>query len=138
MVRKLLFSLIITIFILSLVEVDPLHAGSNYQITIESARIASNKADGRKWDVYPRDPDPFVKVFIGGNLVLQTSVQQNTYSPSWHERVKVSYKKGVSFRIEVWDKDAMSDDLIGIWEDTELPEEPLSFGQVSSLNLSIQ
>lgn len=138
MVKKTLFiSVIVTVFILSTITTDGLYAGNNYEIKIKSARIASKKADGRNWDVYPKSPDPFVKLFIGGELVLQTSVQKDTHTPEWNEKVKISYKKGSGIRIEVWDKDAMANDLIGIWEDNKLPEEELSFGQVGELIVSV-
>ena len=113
------------------------HPGSKNELKIISAQIAGKKADGRNWDVIPKSPDPFVKLFIGGDLVFQTSVQIDTYTPFWNEKVPISYKKGVSIRIEVWDKDAIVNDLIGTWEGNNLPGEELSFGQVRVLILSL-
>lgn len=139
MAKKILFfSAIVTLFILLTVTTESFLEGSNYEIKIVSARIAEKKADGRKWDVYPASPDPFVKIFIGGELILQTSVQTDTYTPSWNEKTNTSYQKKVSIRIEVWDKDAMYNDLIGTWEGNELPEEELSFEQVRELIISIE
>ncbi len=115
-------------------------AGSN-QITVSSAKIAVKRADGRDWDMGPGGPDPFVKIFVGGSLALRTEVKKDTYVPSWGEAVNVLYREGVSFRIEVWDRDGTDgkeDDLIGKWEATGLPGEVLSFGQVSVLNLSVR
>jgi Ca2+-dependent lipid-binding protein len=138
MLRKILFlSVIVTVLILSMITTEDLYAKSNYELKISSAQIAEKKADGRNWDVFPKSPDPFVKIFIGGDLIFRTSVQTDTYTPSWNEKTNISYKKGVSIRIEVWDKDAMSDDLIGIWEGNDLPGEELSFGQVSELIISV-
>lgn len=135
--RTLFFSVIVTIFIFSTITIEGLYAVSNYEITIVAARIAVKKADGRNWDLYPKSPDPFVKVFIGGDLALQTSVQKDTYTPLWNEKANVSYKKGLSVRIEVWDRDAMSDDSIGTWEGNKLPDGELSFGQVRELSISV-
>jgi Ca2+-dependent lipid-binding protein len=135
--RTLFFSVIVTVFILSTIATEDLYAGSNYEIKIIAARIAVKKDDGRNWDLYPKSPDPFVKVFIAGDLVLQTSVQKDTYTPLWNEKEKISYEKGLSVRIEVWDRDAMSDDSIGTWEGNKLPDGELSFGQVRELSISV-
>jgi hypothetical protein len=130
--------LIVTVFFLSMAAADCNHPpGSKNELKIISAQIAEKKADGRNWDLIPRAPDPFIKLFIGGELVFQTSVQIDTYTPFWNEKATISHKKGVSIRIEVWDKDAMVNDLIGTWEDRDLPGEELSFGQVRVLILSL-
>lgn len=135
--RTLFLGIIIIIFILSTISTEGLYAGSNYEITILAARIAAKKADGKNWDLYSKSPDPFVKIFIAGNLVFQTSVQKDTYTPVWNEKEKISYEKGLSVRLEVWDKDTMFDDSIGTWEGNKLPDGQLSFGQVRELSISV-
>jgi hypothetical protein len=113
--------------------------GASYRMTIRSAEIAERKSDGRWWDVPPSvRPEPFVKVFVDGRLIYTTGVAKNTYSPSWGESFSFSYKKGQDIKIEVWDQDPWSDDFIGNWHGTSLPDGRLRFGQVESLYITVR
>jgi Ca2+-dependent lipid-binding protein len=113
--------------------------GTSYKMTVKSAEIAERKSDGRWWDVPPSvTPETFVKVFVDGRLIYTTAVVKNTYSPSWGESFSFSYKKGQEIKIEVWDQDPMSDDFIGKWFGSSLPDERLQFDQVKSLYITIQ
>lgn len=73
-----------------------------------SANIAATN-NGTPWDADGSPPDPYV-LFDGVN---QTSVQQNTYTPSWNQGFVYTVQQlQAGVRLQVFDKDLISDDPI--------------------------
>lgn len=86
-----------------------------------SATIESTKSCGCPWD-FPlvgkkAAPDPYIKVWVyerGGAQVDygETFVEWDTTEPTWNKDI-AQVKDGQVIWVEVWDKDAKYDDLIG-------------------------
>ena len=124
--------MVLIVFVLGLL-------GASYKMTIKSAQIAEKKSNGWPWDSPPPiKPEPFVKVFVDNQLIYTTDTVKDTYSPVWNESFSVSYKDGQNIKIEVWDEDLWSHDLIGNWHGTSLPDGRLSFGRVESLYVTVR
>jgi hypothetical protein len=94
----------------------------------------------------PTPPDLFVRVFAGGELVIETAEQKgfdadwsSEDGPAAHAEIEV----GAPLRIEVWDRDVMFHDLVGI-TDGKMPASAEGgrwvlggFGQVRRLVLRL-
>ena len=74
------------------------------------------------WD----DPDPYIRLtFVdsNGNIFYeQTSIQFNTRSPEWNERIAMQEREWQFFRIRAFDQDLWSDDDIMSMSKTVLVE----------------
>lgn len=113
--------------------------GASYKMTIKSAQIAEKKSNGLPWDSPPfMKPEPYVKVFVDNRLIYTTNMVKDTHSPVWNESFSFSYKDGQNIKIEVWDEDVWSDDFIGNWHGTSLPDGELRFGRVESLYVTVR
>lgn len=127
----------ITLMVLIVFALDLL--GASYKMTIKSAQIAEKKSNGLPWDSPPlMKPEPYVKIFVDNRLIYKTDMVKDTYSPVWNESFSFSYKDGQNIKFEVWDEDLWSDDLIGNWHGTRLPDGELSFGRVESLYVTVR
>jgi WD40 repeat protein len=139
--------------LLSLVVVLALSAGpgmaGGVELVVESAQIKETKANGKAWDAGNGLPDPYVLVRVqpsekkASKEVGRTSVQKDTLNPRWNKKV-CPLSLGDVVTVEVWDKDAAVDDLIGrdkyTVTETLIKQRVLrlSFGQVKQLQLSLR
>lgn len=88
-------------------------------LVVKGATLKSTKADGKPWDAFNGQPDPFVRCFVagagGGWELLDTSeVVENSTTATWDLRLsddRLTPERKVKF--EVYDKDGASNDLIG-------------------------
>ena len=138
MIKKLFKIKPLMFVVLGLFTLSCFHLyGASYQITIGSAQIDDSKLDGKSWDAFKGLPDVFVRVFVNGNLQFSTSVKKDTCTPEWDETFTINYNDGDKIVIEVWDEDTASNDLIGRWKSTELPDGEISHGSFKNLKVSI-
>ena len=78
------------------------------------ARYGCSLRDTDSW--LADDPEPYIKFTAvdssGGHYSRNSSVKSNTRNPSWNEWVPVSDREWYFFRIQVWDEDYGSDDMM--------------------------
>ena len=67
------------------------------------------------------DPDAYLRLKKNSRNIGRTSTSMDTYYPTWYEGVTLDYKFGDRVRLELWDEDLFSDDLIDVYETAQLP-----------------
>jgi hypothetical protein len=75
------------------------------------AVIPNKTRDGRSWDsVGGSLPDAFAKLFIDGQVILETPVQSNSLTPTWPNQRKANYhvRSGASVKVELWDSNPIN------------------------------
>lgn len=93
--------------------------GREYVITIADAAIPVAKPDGSAWDPDGSAPDPFAVLSLNGRALGTTTAVQDSLLPVWRQTTAPTViPAGVSMRLDVVDKDAVSDDgiLTCTWE----------------------
>ncbi|KAK6308444.1 hypothetical protein J4Q44_G00217150 [Coregonus suidteri] len=79
---------------------------------------ASGMVEG---DIAGNYPDPYVKVWCGGESGGMTNWQKDTHNPSWSAVFSfLDVPSSASLKFEIWDKDLNFDDLLGTCTNTEL------------------
>lgn len=86
-------------------------------MTIVDAQIPQRNRGDSNWDEGGGPPDPFVRVYRDDVLVFESSTQDNTIHPAWNQSLprNIEIPSDTDFRIEVWDRDAVGADPIGIY-----------------------
>lgn len=89
-----------------------------FRLEIVSADVPETQRSGLPWDEDDA-PDPFVKVFINGKPIWETATLSNTLHPEFgssHPRNLAIERATARMRVELWDKDSVGNDPIGIYE----------------------
>lgn len=120
-----------------------LAAADPYLITVVDARIATKKADGKRWDLglfKSPLPDAFVELTVGG-VTLKTPYIRNTHLPRWNMSRTFNTQLNDKVVIVVRDRDRItSHDLIGKTDLTLkqlMKTKTLVFGQVLALRIKV-
>lgn len=90
------------------------------------AVIPNKTRDGRSWDsVGGAKPDAFAKLFIDGQVILETPVQSNTLTPTWPDQRKANYhvRSGAAVKVELWDSNAINNHPICVVDVRDLHSE---------------
>jgi hypothetical protein len=90
------------------------------------ATIPSKTRDGRSWDsVGGSLPDAFAKLFVDGQVILETPVQSNTLTPTWPEQRKANYhvRNGAAVKVELWDSNPINNHPICVAEVSDIHSE---------------
>ena len=98
-----------------------------YWMTIVSAQVPERNRGNSNWDDGGGAPDPFVRVYRDDVLVFESSTQDDTIAPEWHQDLphNIEIPPDASFRLEVWDRDAVGADPIGIYRGHGRPSNAL-------------
>lgn len=88
-----------------------------YWMTIVSAQVPDRNRGNSNWDDGGGAPDPFVRVYRDEELVFESSTQDDTTDPAWNQTLprNIEIPPSASFRLEVWDRDAVGADPIGVY-----------------------
>lgn len=94
-----------------------------YQLTIVEAQVVPQRRGGLPWDDGGGGPDPFVRVFRGEEMIFETPVINDSNAPRWNASVPANVRvtSTVALRFEVWDRDDIGADPIGIYRNTGRP-----------------
>jgi hypothetical protein len=90
---------------------------------IVSAQVQRRNRGDSDWDDGDGMPDPFVRVYRDDVLVFESHTVDDTLAPIWNEDLprNIELSSNSSLRIEVWDRDAVGGDPIGIYRGHGLP-----------------
>jgi C2 domain len=90
-----------------------------YYVAVRKADIPRHTLDGRRWDELGTGaPDPYAVVYINGEELFRTTVQSDSFEPTWPDGPKLNYTvaKGAKLKVEVWDDNAVSPEPICVRE----------------------
>jgi hypothetical protein len=95
-------------------------------IAFKGATVPMETRDGRKWGggLGRAAPDPYAVLYLNGKVLLKTSSQANTLTPTWPDGPAGNFRvtRNDRFRVELWDSNALNDHPIGIKEVGSLDE----------------
>jgi hypothetical protein len=115
--KELLFMRLIVALCCLLFGTSAAFAEGDYLLTLNQVSVQPIKADGKTWDLgvgKNKAPDLFVTISVDGTYVLQAKLDENlsTVSPKLATK-DFALSDTSSLEIIVFDKDSLSDDLIG-------------------------
>ncbi|MGF1468368.1 MAG: PDZ domain-containing protein [Sandaracinaceae bacterium] len=94
-----------------------------WSVTIVSAQVSHQMRGAIPWDDGGGLPDVFVRFFRDGELLFETETVDDSLEPVWEARLprNVHLPSHAQLRFEVWDRDAINGDPVGILREEGLP-----------------
>ena len=88
-----------------------------WRLVLVRADIPPRQRSGLPWDD-DGGPDPFLKVIVDGQVKWESPVMQNSIHPELNQSPpkNFAFPSDSRMRLELWDKDGVSADPIGIYE----------------------
>ena len=115
-------------------------------LMISDLKVSVAQAEGQFWDLKPSSyPDPLIKIYIGGVLSWTSQVWTDrlhpisTQSPLMTSVYRRSWPKEITdavMKVEIWDKDITSDDLITSFELSRIQLQTMTHTPISLGNSS--
>jgi hypothetical protein len=105
-------------------EVHSVSAPSDvWSLTIVGASIPPRSRGNIAWDGADGLPDPFVRIYRNEELIWESATLQDTLAPQWNAQLPRNFyaPADASLRFEVWDRDEIGADPIGIFRHRGLP-----------------
>lgn len=98
-----------------------------WSMRIVSAQVPLRNRGDSNWDDGGGMPDPFVRVYRDDVLVFESRTMDDTIAPVWNEDLprNIEVSSSSSLRLEVWDRDAVGGDPVGIYRGHGLPSNAL-------------
>lgn len=98
-----------------------------YWMTIVSAQVPERNRGNSNWDDGGGAPDPFVRVYRDDVLVFESRTMDDTLAPEWNQDLpeNIEIPPNASFRLEVWDRDAVGGDPVGVFRGHGRPSNAL-------------
>lgn len=98
-----------------------------WQLTVVGAHVRPRRQGDLHWDDGEGRPDVFVRIYRDGELVHETETIDDSLTPEWDETLprNVRLPPDRPLRIEVWDRDTVGNDPVGIYDHRGLPETAL-------------
>lgn len=95
-----------------------------WQLTVVGAHIRPRKSGDLSWDADDGLPDVYVRIFRDDELVFETPTIDDTLQPEWNATLPRNFRIPPSrrLRIEVWDRDTVGSDPVGIYHHSGLPD----------------
>jgi hypothetical protein len=95
-----------------------------WQLTVVEAHVRPRKAGDLTWDENGGLPDVFVRILRDGQAVWESPVVDDSLNPQWNATLPRNFRipRGTPLRIEVWDRDAVGSDPVGIFDEHGLPQ----------------
>ncbi|MDX2089611.1 MAG: PDZ domain-containing protein [Kofleriaceae bacterium] len=94
-----------------------------WALTIVAARIPPRSRGGLAWDGTDGLPDAFVRIYRNDQLVFESPAANDSLSPEWELRLPRNFftPADASYRFELWDRDDIGADPIGMYRNRSLP-----------------
>ena len=88
-----------------------------WRLVLVRADVPPRQRSGLAWDEDP-GPDPYLKVIVEGRELWESPVIQNNIHPEFNASPpkNFAFSPDSKVRLELWDKDGVSADPIGIYE----------------------
>lgn len=115
------------------VTLDPPPPSDLLFIKFAGANIPERTRDGRRWDsIGGSRPDPFARLSIDDEVILETPVQGDTLTPTWPNQRSANYRipTGAAAKVELWDSNPINNHPICIKEIRDLPNEAIGEAEV--------
>lgn len=95
-----------------------------WQLELVRAEVPHEKRSGLSWDDDGGAPDPYFVLIVDGKPRWKSQVVQDAVAPEFNARPpeNLSLKRNAKVRIELWDKDAIGGDPVGIYEGRALSD----------------
>ena len=102
-----------------------------YSVTIVSAVVPQRGRGNRDWDDGHGLPDVFVRIYRDDVLLFESRTIDDTLAPVWNQALprNLSIPSDAPFRIEVWDRDGVGSDPIGIYRGHGRPSNAIEGGE---------
>ena len=108
--------------------------GTLYTVTVTSAHVPPRDPNGASWDLGGGAPDLFVVVEHDGRL-FPTNAVADSFDPVWDHPLAITIRRGVEFRVDLWDEDLGDPDWGGAWAYADgLPVDVLRLGSMFLLS----
>ena len=95
-----------------------------WQLTFVEAHVRPRKSGDLSWDEEEGLPDVYVRFMRDGEVIFETQTVADSLNPQWNEspehNIRLSSQSQV--RIEVWDRDLVGGDPVGIYNQRGLPD----------------
>lgn len=94
-----------------------------WSLTLVSAQIPPRSRGDLGWDGSDGLPDCFVRVYRGEELVYESPTIQDSLAPQWNVALprNVYAPRDRMIRFEIWDRDEVGADPVGIYRNRGLP-----------------
>lgn len=107
------------------VKLDPPPPESLYYLSLKGAVVPQRTRGNEKWDELGEGaPDPYVKLYLDGEMLFTTSTVQDSYEPKWADAPRQNWvvpNDGV-LKVEMWNANPVNDQVICITEVDRLHE----------------
>lgn len=94
-----------------------------FSVTIVSAQTGSSRRGALSWDDGGGLPDCFVRVYRDDEMLFETTTIADSLRPEWNQTAphNIEVPSGARIRLEVWDRDTLGADPVGIWQGVGMP-----------------
>lgn len=94
-----------------------------WSLTIAGATVPPQSRGALAWDGRDGLPDPFVRIYRDDVLVWESETLQDTLAPAWNATLprNLYAPTNAMYRFEIWDRDEVGADPIGIYRHRGLP-----------------
>jgi hypothetical protein len=94
-----------------------------WRFVLVSADVPPQQRSGLAWDD-DAGPDPFLRVFVGDRKLWESETLENTIRPKFDAgpSKNLALPRNERMRLELWDKDGVSAEPIGVYEGRALGE----------------
>jgi len=98
-----------------------------WQLEIVSAVVPPRQRSGMTWDDGGGDADPYVRIYRADELVYESPTLDDTVEPEWNVTLprNITVPADQEIRIELWDRDEIDSDPVGIWRGNGMPPNAL-------------
>lgn len=93
-------------------------------LTVVSAQVVPMRRGAMTWDEGGGAPDCFVRIYRNESLVYESPTVADTTTPTFDATLpeNLLIPASARIRIEVWDRDTLGADPVGIWRGVGLPD----------------
>jgi len=97
--------------------------GDVYRFTAISATLNAQNRGATQWDDNGGLPDPVLRVYRDDVLVWESGTVNDSIHPEWNEVAprNIRVPSSARMRLEVWDRDELGGDPVGVWRGIGLP-----------------
>lgn len=107
------------------VKLDPPPPESLYYLAVKGAVVPERTRGNERWDeLGDGAPDPYLKLYLDGELLFTTSTERDSFNPKWSDAPRQNWvvpAEGV-LKVEMWNANPVNDQVICITELDRLHE----------------